>query len=474
MAAANEITFRPPEDEDTEGRSAKGPPTPGLVLIYAVNQPTIEILPLADSPLEIGRTHAAFSGKEDAMMSRQHARVAFRDERFEITDLGSRNGSALHGKPFSGSVSCDAERVLRLGHSLFLLCRDVEPYRTLGLKVQDGRIEGPGLQRALRSVAGLAEHSRTLFIVGESGAGKESLAQAFHRTGPQRRGPFIAVNCATIPEGLAERLLFGAQKGTYTGAQSDSEGYIQAASGGTLFLDEVADLDAPVQAKLLRTLESREVLPLGATQPKKVDVRVCSATHKDLRAQATLGTFRADLYFRLGMPQVLVPPLRKRLEEIPWYIAHAAAKVAPELKVAALLVEACLLRNWPGNIRELLAEINTAAVNALSAGAAAINPDHLSENAGTALIASSPPAGAAPSFSHITSPQVESGGPPSEDLAARQRAPLTRAQLMLVLVEAKGNLSKAARTLGLHRTQLRRYLEDHSIDLGRIRELAKS
>src|SRR5262249_55089522 len=156
------------------------------------------------------------------------------------------------------------------------------------VRMWDGRIHGPALQGVLRSVRQLAEHSRTLFISGESGVGKESMAQSFHRAGPQQHGPFIAVNCATIPEGLAERLLFGGQKGAYSGAANDSEGYLQAANGGTLFLDEVADLDATVQAKLLRTLETREVLPLGATRVQKVDVRVCSATHKDLRAQAAI------------------------------------------------------------------------------------------------------------------------------------------------------------------------------------------
>lgn len=423
--------------------------------------------------MEIGRGHAAFSGREDPKMSRLHAQISYRQGRFEITDLGSRNGSALDGRPLVGSVCCDGQRVLRLGQSLFLLCQDIGPYRALGVKVQAGRVEGPLLQQALRAVTRLAEHSYTLFVLGESGVGKESFAQAFHLAGPQRRGPLVAVNCATIPEGLAERLLFGAQKGAYSGADKDSEGYIQAAHGGTLFLDEIAELDPTVQAKLLRTLESRDVLPLGATRPKRVDVRVCSATHKDLRGLAAAGTFRADLYFRLGMPQVSIPPLRKRLEEIPWLVAHATAQVAPELRVATSLVEACLLRPWPGNVRELLAEVSTAAVHALGTGAAVLGAEHLSLTAGTAL--ASPPVPPSPQSPGVPNEPPRAGPPhpAAEQATGVRRPPPSRAQILAALFETQGNLAAAARALDLHRTQLRRYLHEHDIDLDRLRDLNK-
>jgi DNA-binding NtrC family response regulator len=469
MAKSAEITAPAIEDPDTGDPKDMGLLSAGLILVYTAGQPVMEIVPLGDSDLEMGRTHPVFRDREDRMMSRRHARVVFQNERFEITDLGSRNGSFLDGRPVVGSVVCSTQRVLRLGHTLFLLCHDLEPFRALGVRVQDGRADGPALQRVLQSVVRLAEHSRTLFITGESGVGKESIAQAFHRAGPQRRGPFIAVNCATIPEGLAERLLFGAQRGAYTGAAHDSEGYLQAANGGTLFLDEVADLDTTVQAKLLRALESREVLPLGATRPQQVELRVCSATHKDLRAQTAAGLFRADLYFRLGMPQVAVPPLRKRLAEIPWLVTHATSRVAPELPVTAQLVEACLLRDWPGNIRELFAELNTAAVNALSAGAKVIGVSHLSHTAGTALAPAAAPERAGP-LDAVKDGRLGPGGEGSSDTS---RIAPTRALLMQVLFETKGNLSASARVLGLHRTQLRRILLEYGINLARVRELHK-
>lgn len=474
VGAATDSTFSHVDEDEARHRPDSGASTPGLLLIHAAQKPAMEILPLQGASLEIGRGHAAFAGREDPKMSRQHARITYCEGRFEVTDLGSRNGSALDGMPLVGSVRCDAQRVLRLGQSLFLLCHDIAPYRSLGVKVQDGRVEGPLLQQALQAVARLAEHGPTLFIHGESGAGKESLAQTFHRAGPQRRGPFVAVNCATIPEGLAERLLFGAQKGAYSGAGSDSEGYIQAAHGGTLFLDEVADLDATVQAKLLRTLESREVTPLGATRSKRVEVRVCSATHKNLRELASAGTFRADLYFRLGMPQVAVPPLRQRIEEIPWLVAQATAKVAPELRIATQLVETCMLRHWPGNVRELFAEIHAAAVHALGAGASVLTTEHLSASAGTALSAPSAALESPRPAALDEPPKAIRPPPPKEEVVEPRRPPPSRTQIMVALLETRGNLTAAAHALGLHRTQLRRYLHEYEIDLDRIRDLDKS
>lgn len=485
--AVTDTTHKPADTEDEAPTTGRGP---GLVLVYAAGAPVLKILPLdgaGGTPLELGRTHPLLVDHEDALMSRRHARILFRDGGFELTDVGSANGSAVDGRPLAGTLWTDSARVLRLGHSLFLLTSDIAPFMSLGVRADASkeRIEGPALQRLLRSVARLAERSHTMYIVGESGSGKESVARAFHSAGP--RGPFVAVNCATIPEGVAERLLFGAVKGAFSGAAADSEGYVQAAHGGTLFLDEIADLDATVQAKLLRVLESGEVTPLGSTRPRPVDLRICSASHKDLRELATNGKFRADLYFRIGMPRVVVPPLRQRPEEIPWHVVRTIAKVAPELKASALLVETCLLRTWPGNVRELMAEIKTAAVNALAAGKTSVSSNHMERHAGAALGASTASSDALdealPKPDALTPPQVQPSTPiPSTPIPSAPRAaspPLeeapagrpafTRTQLMTALIEAKGNISAAARGLGLHRTQLRRYLTQQGIDPDRLK-----
>ncbi len=162
----------------------------------------------------------------------------------------------------------------------------------------------------------------------ESGAGKELIAHTFHQSGPTREGSFVSVNCAAIPAGIAERLLFGARKGAFSGIEKDCEGYFAAADTGTLFLDEVGDLELSVQGKVLCVLETGELLPLGANRPRRVQLRICTATHNDLRQRVQTGAFRADLYFRIGIPEVIVPPLRSRREEIPWLMTLALEATA--------------------------------------------------------------------------------------------------------------------------------------------------
>jgi DNA-binding NtrC family response regulator len=320
------------------------------------------------------------------------------------------------------------------------LCRDVGPFRRLGVDVRAGRVEGPALKRALLSIAKAASFARTLFISGESGSGKEHFARAFHQAGPQRTGNFVSVNCATIPEGIAERVLFGAVKGAYSGATDDSEGYVQAAGGGTLFLDEVGDLATAVQAKLLRVLESGEVTPLGATRPRTVNVRVVCATCKDLRRLVAAGTFRADLYFRIAVPEIGVPPLRERLEEIPWLVASAAAATRPDLAIHASLVEACMLRPWPGNVRELLAEISTAVIAALGHDGETVTAEHLRPTAGASLA----PTGE-------TVPAVA----PADPEALRGRLDALERQKVLDAIDAcGGNQTHAATKLGISRRTL--------------------
>ncbi len=463
------------EAESFLGAPAFGVPVPGLLLVFSGGEPRCVPIPLTAEPLVLGRGLGPFAAIEDAMLSRSHARAAFAEGQFTLADLGSRNGSALDGDPLSGEVTAPPGGVLRLGHSLFLLCADLAPFQALGVRVHEGRIEGPTLQRTVLAIAKTAPISRTLFLSGESGAGKEWLARVFHLSGPQRGGPYVAVNGATIPDGIAERLLFGAVKGAYSGAATDSEGYLQAANGGTLFLDEIADLDLGVQAKLLRVLETGDLTQLGATRPQKVNVRVCCATCKDLRALVSAGKFRADLYFRIGVPQVDVAPLRERREEIPWLVSGAVKASAPQSRVHALFVEACLLRAWPGNVRELLAEMQTAVVQSLASGALVVSASHLRPGAGAATTGASLPE---TPIARASQPPVEAAGDAGETGAGAGAAtgqaqgsepPLTRTRLLVVLAEANGNITAAARELKLHRTQLRRLLERHGIDPNRLR-----
>jgi transcriptional regulator with PAS, ATPase and Fis domain len=354
------------------------------------------------------------------------------------------------GEPLSSGTSRDVAHVVRAGDSLLIPVHDVGPFEQLGVHLAGERVEGPMLQEVLRAATQAARLGSTLHITGESGAGKEGIARAFHAAGPAPDGPFVAVNCATIPEGLAERLLFGAKRGAYSGANVDADGYAQAAHGGTLFLDEVAELGSAVQAKILRLLESSEVLPLGASKPRRIELRFCSATHRDLRAQVAAGRLREDLYFRIAMPRVTAPPLRERPEEIPWLVQGEVAKTTEGLSLHASFVEACLLRVWPGNVRELLSETRSAAQAAVFAGSARVDVQHLTASAGTAFARDD--VSPAPAAVDAASPQAQTPQPP------------TRARLTSVLRRLDGNVSAAARELGVHRTQLRRWLDRHGLD----------
>jgi transcriptional regulator with PAS, ATPase and Fis domain len=188
----------------------------------------------------------------------------------------------------------------------------------------------------------------------------------------------VSISCAAIPASLAERLLFGVKRGAFSGAEADVDVYLQSADGGTLFLDEVGELDLAVQAKLLRALETREVLPLGATRPRKVSFALCTATLASLEMRVQQGRFRSDLYFRIGRPAAEIPPLRSRREETTWLIAHALR--GKPIRVSASFVEAALLRPWPGNLREQFAAVRSAAELVESEGGAVLRREHLASN----------------------------------------------------------------------------------------------
>ena len=216
----------------------------------------------------------------------------------------------------------------------------------------------PRIREIFQLLEMVAPSEATVLLLGETGTGKELVAQAIHRNSPRVNGPFVAVNCAALPETLLESELFGHERGAFTGAANRKEGRFVLAHHGTLFLDEVGELSLPIQAKILRVLQAREFEPLGSTRTVKVDVRIITATNRDLEKMVREGRFREDLYYRLNVFPVVLPPLRERQEDLPALAEYFLKKFSEKnrregISIAPEVLEAFRRYTWPGNIREL-------------------------------------------------------------------------------------------------------------------------
>jgi transcriptional regulator with GAF, ATPase, and Fis domain len=446
-------------DETRESSRSGARPRPGVLVAFSGTSVMALILAVDEEPLVIGRAGQAGSLLPDDRLSRSHCSIAWSDAGWIVRDLGSRNGTFVDGEAVQGENVVPSPRVIRAADTILLPCADVSSFAKV--TTEGGMIVGSRMHEALSAVDRAAAASPTLLVTGESGTGKELAARRFHERGPNARGPFVAVNCATIPEGLAERLLFGARKGAYSGATADVMGHVRSADGGVLFLDEGGELDVQVQAKLLRVLETREVLALGATQPMRVDLRVCVATHVELRRAVSEGRFRADLYHRITPPEVALPPLRDRLDEMATHIVAELASAAPGVPAQVKLVEGCMLRAWPGNVRELRRQLRDAASRAVAEKADRVRLEHLSPSAGLPLGPASSPPGPAGRSSPSGSSEPSS---PARAAHVRRAEPPSRDAVERALAEHEGNLSGAARSLGMQRTQLYRELERYGLD----------
>ncbi len=319
----------------------------------------------------------------------------------------------------------------------------------------------PAMQALQRGLQALLPTQTTVLLLGESGTGKELCARALHFGGPRRHKPFVAQNCAALPDSILESELFGHVKGAFTHAIDNRTGILETAHGGTLFLDEVGDMSLSMQARLLRFLQEGVVTPVGARSERKVDVRVIAATHRDLEAMVAEKTFREDLFYRLSVVPVAVPPLRERQGDIPLLVAHfltAKAKkfgrpvpaVAPEAMAAAAAYP------FPGNVRELENAVEHALV--VGNGADTLLPEHWPERmrrrAAQAAGSAAAPAVSAP--------------PLTADLAAGISlddavAQLERAWIQQALHTAGGNISQTARLLGLSRQGLHNKLARYGL-----------
>jgi len=301
--------------------------------------------------------------------------------------------------------------------------------------------ESPVMRRTMDLVARAAPADTPVLVLGESGTGKELLARALHVAGPRRDRPFMAVNCSAIPETLLESQLFGHRRGAFTDAREDRRGLFQEAEGGTILLDEIGDMALSLQTKLLRVLQEREVHPLGAAAPVAVDVRVIAATNRDLEALCAQGRFRQDLYYRLNVITIRIPPLRERPEDLLPLVAHFLAKHGQrlgrsEVTVSLEVMELFRRHPWPGNVRELENAIERALVLGQDS---AIHIEDLPDDLRQSLLSS-------PGPEHV-----------------RLLADMEREQIIKALRAAGGNKTAAARLLGLDRKTLYRKLEVYGI-----------
>ncbi|HEY0077839.1 MAG TPA: sigma 54-interacting transcriptional regulator [Pyrinomonadaceae bacterium] len=321
----------------------------------------------------------------------------------------------------------------------------------------------PAMTRLVDEVHKIRSSDVTVLVTGESGTGKELVARAIHAISSRRDKIFVPFNCTAVPKELAEGYLFGYRRGAFTGAVSDSPGVIRTAAGGTLFLDEIGDLPLDVQPKLLRFLQEGEIQPLGEQRPQKVDVRIIAATNSDLEKMVEEGRFREDLYYRLNVIRLCVPPLRERRSEIPtivnYYINHYSAKFnRRDIQITPQTVDLLMVSDWPGNVRQLCNEIQRIVARAEDH--ALITPEHLSPDFRRGVPAADTSNSSIAAFSNADAADEAStqGLTLAEAMAALEQRMITEA-----LRRHNNNISRAARELGLTRRGLYLKLERYAL-----------
>ncbi|MDI1476721.1 sigma 54-interacting transcriptional regulator [Polyangium sp. y55x31] len=385
---------------------------------------------------------------DDRRMSSTHARLGKLLQRWVLDDAGSKNGTLVNGIRTTRDELEDGD-LIELGQTFFLY-REALPCDPNDPPVLDRTASHPAapglatvlpqLHRVFERLVPIARSTVSVILEGETGTGKEVMARALHALSG-RPGDFVAVNCGALPKDLVEAELFGHKKGAFSGATEDRLGLVRSADRGTLFLDEIGDLPAPAQAALLRTLQEREVRPIGGTRSLAVDLRVIAATHRSLERMVAAGSFRADLWNRLAGHKVELPPLRARREDLGLLAGVILARLPPEhaarIRIHPRAARAMLRHDWPGNVRELEKCLGTAVVLAGEDGQ--VELEHLPAAVQRAL-----------------------EGLSAEDAARRD-------ELVARLDEHGGNITAVAKAMGKARMQVQRWLKRYGIDAERFR-----
>jgi DNA-binding NtrC family response regulator len=456
----------------------------GLVLLYAPGYAQFKpAYLLTERDLTIGREPSCGICIPEASVSRQHARVHFRDGHWVLTDLGGRNGTIVDGE-FVEEVSLEPMHEIRIGDAIFKFINagaesyaryridgtvlGVQTSDDLDLKGRKGSIVGGYLiDRLASQLKRIARTELSVILLGESGTGKEVFAQQLHEWSG-RKGNFQAVNCAAIPAALLESELFGYKRWAFSGAERDKIGIVRAADGGTLFLDEIGDMPAEAQAKLLRVLQSKEVVPIGATQAERVDVRIACATHRDLHRLQQAGTFRGDLYARLNEYAMLLPPLRERKEDI---FALCRALLTrhgrPELGITFPFMTGLLHYDYPFNVRELEAFIKRGC--ALCDGGALDAPhlaDEIKETMKNYAVRKGAGGTQTAQAAHAThAAPVPAAAPPPPSAPHPFAQPPPEEELRALLTLHRGNVAAVGRELGKERMQVHRWMKRYAINV---------
>ncbi|MCC7535109.1 MAG: sigma 54-interacting transcriptional regulator [Deltaproteobacteria bacterium] len=468
-----------------------GPSDDVLALaVFAGDSVTVYPLPRGGR-LTIGRSEENDVAIPDASVSRAHA-IVHVGATLEIEDLGGANATML--SPASArSLSAETLAMRRVSKrraelavgdvlsfgTVVAVVRRADPPTEAALATADDDVVAnhPSTRAVYDQAARAARGLLSVLILGETGVGKDVLARFVHRRSPRADGPFLPLNCAALSESLLEAELFGHEKGAFTGAVGARAGLLESADGGTVFLDEIGDLPMPIQIKLLRVLEQREVMRIGARTPKRIDVRFVAATNRDLDAACASGAFREDLFFRLNGISLVIPPLRERPSEIPELAARFLASACrqmdrarpPQIGPQALAkLEAYA---WPGNARELRNVIDRAVTLADTT----IGIEHLPPKIAAATLgASRPPVAPAPptemaaAVAPVSPAAAAPTTPTSLEQLRRAMEDAERQRIVDALAACGGNQTRAAEMLGISRRTLVNRLDEY--DLSRPRK----
>jgi DNA-binding NtrC family response regulator len=450
--------WKPTVADDEGDETAEKSPDDGLALLVS-KRAGVSVMRLGESrAVVIGRAAECDVVVEDESVSRRHA-VLRLGAPPTIEDLGSRNGTLVRDRRVQKGepIALQPGSVFEVGNVTLVL------QRTFAMPAEARAagpiVRSPVMERLYAMLDVVAPSALSVLLLGETGVGKEVFARELHGRSTRARGPFVPLNCAALPESILEAELFGHERGAFTGAVQARAGLFEAASGGTVFLDEIGELPLPWQVKLLRVLESGEVMRLGSTRPRTVDVRFVCATNRDLPVLVANGAFRDDLFFRINGVTITIPPLRERSEDVVALAEHflgrlAASKGRPVPVVSPDATRVLSEHRWPGNVRELRNVVERAFV--LASGGD-VHAEHLllgaqraGERGGVELTG--------------TYPQVPAASEPRNEPIREEIESLYRERVEDALKQTAGNQSRAAKLLGVSRRTLMAKMDAYGLE----------